>query len=221
MKKHALLAAFLGISATFSLLLPTLGQAEAVRGDNPPPSAVRTYFFECDDGSSYVLRTRPDEAWIFLAGDARRLSPFPAEKGTKYGGGGFEIHIQGENAQIVETGKSPRQCRNNGRKAVWERAKLDGADFRAVGNEPGWELLIIDGRIILDTDYGTTRIEVPLPTPSTDRKKRTTVWKTEGLTLQITGKRCADTMADEAYESTVTVILPGGQTLQGCGKALH
>ena len=203
-----------------AIVTVTRQDIEACRQGNPPLSAIETYVFECDDGSSYVMRTRPDEAWIFLPQGSPRLSPVSTSSGKRYAGEGFAVHILGETAQILVPGQAPKQCRNNRRKAVWERAKLDGADFRAVGNEPGWDLVIMDDRIVLNTDYGATRIVVPLPQPVTDQKNRTTVWKARDLTLEVIGRPCSDTMADETYESTVTVRLPE-QTLHGCGMALH
>ncbi len=211
---------YAGVFTITHLLTLSAGEVKACHQGNPPPSVVQTYVFECEDQSTYVVRTRPDGAWIFLPQGSSRLSPAPADHGDRYTGGDFEISIQGESAQIQEPGQTPKRCRNNPRRAVWERAKLDGADFRAVGNEPGWDLVIIDGRIVLNTDYGTTRIEVPLPKPVIDQKSRTTVWKTQPLTLEVIGRPCSDTMADEHYESTVTVRLPN-QTLRGCGMALH
>ena len=51
--------------------------------------------------------------------------------------------------------KAHKDCKNNLRKAIWEHAKLNGVDFRAVGNEPGWVLEISNKtEILFTTDYG-------------------------------------------------------------------
>jgi len=193
---------------------------EACRSGKPPPSRVTTYVFECDDNSSYVVRAKPGGAWIFRPQGSLYLPGAPEDTGNKYSAKGFEIHIKGETALIREPAGKPKQCLNNRRRAVWERAKLDGADFRAAGNEPGWVLLIMKGRITLNTDYGATRIEAPLPEPVTDQENRTTLWETAEFTVEISAKPCRDSMSEDEYESTVVVRLPG-KTLYGCGKALH
>jgi len=192
----------------------------ACRRGNPPPSKITTYVFECDDNSSYVVRAKPGGAWILRHQGSLHLPAAVADSGQKYTGQGFEIHIRGERALIAEPGGERKQCRNNRRSAVWERAKLDGADFRAAGNEPGWVLLIMNGRAILNTDYGTIRIEAALPEPVTDQENRITIWETDQFTLEISAKPCRDSMSGDEYESTVVVRLPD-KTLYGCGKPLH
>jgi len=101
------------------------------------------------------------------------------------------------------------------------KAKLDGADFRAVGNEPGWNLVIMAGRsIILNSRLGTSRIEVPLPKSVIDNQARSARWDAGDLILEITGKPCRDTMSGEQFESTDNVTTKTA-TLRGCGRALH
>jgi len=209
-----------GTFELYSIVTLSRQGVEACRNGDPPSSKLHTYVFACADRSNYVVRTRPGSAWVFRPEGSLQLSEVPGNAGTRFVGEDFELHIQGETAQITEAGAKPKPCRNDRRKAVWERAKLNGADFRAVGNEPGWELLIIDGRIILTTDYSVTHIEAPLPPAVTDQKTLTTVWKCNALTVEASARRCRDTMTDTAYESTVTVRLPG-KTLHGCGMALH
>ena len=107
------------------------------------------------------------------------------------------------------------------RRAVWERAKLDGADFRAVGNEPGWSLEIIAGdRILLITDYGASRVELPLPEPYVDQTNRRTRWDAGEFIVEVMGRPCRDSMSGELFDTEVSVQWQG-QTLSGCGRALH
>ena len=129
--------------------------------------------------------------------------------------------VDGEAARFGEVGEDMSSCRNDRRRAVWEKAKLDGADFRAVGNEPGWNLEIQEGtRIVLIADYGASRVELPLPQPSVDRRNRTTLWDAGDLVLAVIGRPCRDSMSGESFESEV-VVTWGEQTLRGCGRALH
>ena len=116
-------------------------------------------------------------------------------------------------------------CKNNRAMAIWEDAKLRGVDFRAIGNEPGWNLEIIKSeKIVFVGDYGQERYEFITTEPSIDRQARTTVYDVQNdkheLSVIILGRRCNDTMSGEAFETTVSVILDG-KKYRGCGKALH
>lgn len=109
--------------------------------------------------------------------------------------------------------------------AIWEHAKLNGVDFRAVGNEPGWYLEIRNGdKIVFISDYGTSRYEFAASEPLTDQKKHTNIYQTDAggknLRVVIEGRQCRDTMSGEYFETTVRVRLDQ-KKYQGCGRALH
>ena len=120
---------------------------------------------------------------------------------------------------------SNRNCRNDRRAAIWEHAKLNGADFRAVGNEPGWHMEISNKHdIVLVFDYGQSRFQFENATITASPEDRRTSYLADNGTNRIEvillGKSCQDTMADEDYETTVTVILDERE-LNGCGRPLH
>ena len=192
----------------------------------PNPEAVaavetRTYAFVCDKGLAFTARTGPTEAWVFLPGETRKLSQVPIKTGKRYRDAVFELSIDGQAAQLAGPDGGVEWCRNDPRRAVWERAKLDGVDFRAVGNEPGWSLEIIAGdRILLITDYGGSRVELPLPEPDVDQTNRRTRWDAGKIIVDVTGRPCRDSMSGELFDTEVSVQWQG-QTLSGCGRALH
>ena len=180
-----------------------------------------TYVFMCDAQTAFTVRTTGAEAWVFRPEGTLMLPAVPATAGAKYSDGAFELWIDGEQARFGESGSELQRCRNDRRRAVWEKAKLDGADFRAVGNEPGWSLEILgESRIVLIADYGASRVERPLPQPMIDQEARTTRWDTGELIVEVIGAPCRDSMSGESFESTV-VVTWGVQTLKGCGRALH
>ena len=104
---------------------------------------------------------------------------------------------------------------------VWHAAKLRGVAFRAIGQEPGWLLEITNGEeILLLTDYGKNKQSYPYVEPREDKAARKTVFQLNDNTkVLIEGKSCNDTMSDESFEVTVTVV-QGEKKLQGCGRAL-
>ena len=113
----------------------------------------------------------------------------------------------------------------DGQTSPWERAKLAGADFRAIGNEPGWDLEIRDGdRIDFTYDYGAHSVSLPILNRQVDTERRQTRYRasdsSEVMQVLIEGIRCSDTMSDRVYSVTVQVQF-GVTVYQGCGAALH
>ena len=188
-----------------------------------PPAArdTETYLFVCEDGSTYTVRTTGESAWIFLLEGTLELPGVKVESGESYSDGHFELRIEEGRARLGPAGGELDSCFNDRRRAVWERAKLDGADFRAVGNEPCWHFEILRGEeIVLVTDYGAARIELPLPQPVVNREERSTRWDAGEIVVEVLGRQCLDTMSGEAFESKVRVVW-GSRVLEGCGRALH
>lgn len=104
---------------------------------------------------------------------------------------------------------------------VWHAAKLRGVAFRAVGQEPGWLLEIINGEeILLVMDYGQERLSFPYVEAREDKAARKSVFQMEPDTsVLIEGKPCVDSMSGESFQTTVIVTLEG-RNLKGCGRAL-
>lgn len=107
----------------------------------------------------------------------------------------------------------------------WDAAKMDGASFRAVGNEPGWDLTIYrDSLILFNTNYGEDQYAFPEPTRGEDPSAQPYIQRgeTDDHTIEVALSEgpCADTMADKSYETTVVVTLDD-QTYNGCGQGLY
>ena len=181
----------------------------------------KTFVFVCDDGTSYTVQARETEAWVFRPGGSLRLPEVASEEGAQYSDGRFEVRIDGQQALLGEVPGELQRCVNDSRAAVWEAAKLDGVDFRAVGNEPGWHLEIREqSRIILVADYGASRVEAPLPEPTEDTGTDTTRWDAGELIVEVRICPCFDTMSGEEFSSRV-VVHWRDRTLRGCGRPLH
>ncbi len=161
---------------------------------------------------------------MFLPETTAALPRVPAGSGARYSEGGINYWSQGEEALLEYGGAEHLTCANNRRRAVWEHAKLNGADFRAVGNEPGWHLEIYPRRTVLVTDYGERRYEFETAEPVVSHEERRTIYETSdrGLHIMVVleGRECRDTMSDEVFETTVAVKLDDA-TYRGCGRALH
>ena len=192
-----------------------------------PTSPPATYFFECE-GLEFTARHDQRGVYLFLPGRTLLLAETPSGSGAQYTDGQSTFWSKGEEALLEVGGKTYSQCRNNRRRAVWEDAKLNGVDFRAVGNEPGWYLEIYDKgtpeKIDFVGDYG----QVYYTFPSVQREARETrerkryTARIGGHQLEVTLEKgpCLDDMSGEAFETSVTVKL-NNRSYRGCGKALH
>jgi len=181
-----------------------------------------TMAYECDAGASFVATVRRDTAWVFLPSGTRSLPPVETGPGTQYSDGTTTLRIMGEEATVETPAGILVGCRNNRARAAWEHAKLLGADFRAIGNEPGWILTIAPDSIVLVSDYGTTR-HAFLTTPAEAEGRRTLYRTASGdrtLEVVLEAGGCRDTMSGEAFETRVTVALDGRE-MRGCGRPLH
>lgn len=187
------------------------------------PETGRTFVFTCSDGLKFVARTTVDgKAWLFLSSATLNLQQ--AASGI-YLSDGVMFKVEAEQAQLEEPGGNHLDCRNDRRQAIWEHAKLSGADFRAIGNEPGWNMEIRQqSRLILVTSYGSERFEFDLPEPKINQQARSTVYEIrqagKEVILMISGEFCRDSMSGEEFSSKVDISI-NGKPLQGCGRALH
>ena len=97
-------------------------------------------------------------------------------------------------------------------------------DFRAVGQEPGWQLEIRQGAEMRFTyDYGknsavtsAARVKV---NSSTGTRTYHAVAEANDLRVEIVPVACADSMSGRPFAATVTVTL-NGRSFRGCGEAL-
>ncbi len=84
------------------------------------------------------------------------------------------------------------------------RMRSCGVDFRALGNEPGWNLEISEaGSIVFVGDYGQSEYRFPTPEPSVDQDARRTTYTVEDeghqVVVVLEGRRCQDTMSGESF----------------------
>ena len=166
-----------------------------------------------------------EKAWLFLRRDTIQLPPVPAASGVKFDNGEHVFWIKGDEAMLNTPKRKHKDCRNNLHQAIWEHAKLNGVDFRAVGNEPGWLLEISNkAEILFVTDYGQSRYSFVGAGVSSATQGLTTIYEARNdqgqIEIKLTAERCGDTMSDEKFPVTVNVLLNQSE-YNGCGKALY
>jgi membrane-bound inhibitor of C-type lysozyme len=210
------------LGAAVAALACSVEQADEAASERVEPAS--TFVYECDDGYGFVARIQGETAWVFLPETSAALPHVAAASGARYSEGGITYWSKGEEALLEVRGTEHLTCANNRRSAVWEHAKLNGADFRAVGNEPGWLLEIYPRRMVLVTDYGENRYEFETPDPVENPEERRTTYEAADrgvhVLVVLEGRECRDTMSDEEFETTVAVRL-NETTYRGCGRPLH
>lgn len=186
---------------------------------------AQTYVYECPDDFSFVARTETDRAWLFLPGTTLELALIQSTSGTNYTNGSVSFW-RNNNEAVVESGEIKHTgCKNNRARAIWEHAKLNGVDFRALGNEPGWYMEISNRQdILLVTDYGQQTYRFTSAIINSKPHERTTSYHAQSngnsVEIVIKGTPCQDSMSGEAFSAAVTVLI-NNKRYMGCGKALH
>jgi len=206
---------------TASLAQPDAGSPD-VASDGGRTDRRRVLAFDCQ-GQYVVAEFSEQQAWLFLPGATVKLPRKVSASGAHYGDESVSFWSKGEEASLEQHGARVK-CRVDRRNTPFEAAKLDGADFRALGNEPGWELVMYYDRIRFTWDYGNEQAEFPATQPVTDQQRASSVWasKAGGMNIEILLQAlpCFDTMSGDGFETTVTVKLDGRE-FHGCGRALH
>lgn len=210
--------------------------------DNPGELEILVYQPECQPDQPKTIAT---ESQVFMADDMQftayygddmvslilpdsRMVKLPLVKsasGAKFSDGITTFWTKGEEAFIELEGNEYHALAIDDSLDPWEKARRQGIDFRAVGNEPGWMVEIWDNDVIVFTgDYG--EVQITAPVGEAERNPQTGdltyLAQTEILNLTITIEETpyTDTMSGEVFPRTVTVNF-NGQEYQGGGQELR
>jgi len=189
----------------------------------PPQSTpVRTAAYVCGDGARLEMLVEGQTAMrLFPPGRATvALRRVRAASGARYRGAGAEVWDKGGRA-LYDPADGPRvRCDRLNGKASWAEAAADGADFRALGQEPGWIATVSDGRLRAELDYGSRTVTALVEHTETAGG---TVWSGEAeagaLRLTARDELCRDAMSGHAFPTTVVLELDGAR-YAGCGRWL-
>jgi uncharacterized membrane protein len=107
---------------------------------------------------------------------------------------------------------------------VWERAKEEGVQFRAVGNEPGWMVEVRDDKKIeFVNDYGSLEIKAPVDDLWLGPAGEDKIYYVENDVIQfqviIMKKSYQDNMSGEVFPYQVRVVFPS-KSYVGGGRLL-
>ncbi len=175
------------------------------------------------DAPRYAARTEPTEEYL---GKEYKLAPGSLKPLARRGQvrvmqvacGGNPWSVLG--ATLIEVDRDRAI-------APWDGVFFELArdrDFRAVGQEPGWQLeMRMGSEMRLTYDYGKGSAVTPAARVQLDGKTGTRTFhaRTEAndLRVEIVPVACQDSMSGKSYPATVTVTL-NDRSFRGCGESL-
>lgn len=189
--------------------------------------ASGTAHFRCESGQLLTIRFDNSANKAFLSGgdsDERALDGRPVASGILYESPMESIRGKGDVIQYARGRMAPSECVQilEGQHRILVERRAAGIQWRALGQEPGWIVEVkADGGLEAQLDYGQRRIT----TPPADREGEngTTRWTAQtgagSLDLTVNRGACNDTMSDDRYWFTATLVVDG-QTLRGCAQPL-
>lgn len=195
---------------------PEEEKAEVIRQTN--------WAWDCDDGRYLVSRMTDDGMQLYIDQEQRDLKPARSASGAKYETKGLSFWNKGKEATL-ETGGKTIVCKINEYQSTWVDAKLRGADFRAVGHEPGWYLELfstVESLLVIDDGEERFRFVAEGPQAMDDSPGDVFSGQARGLSIkvEITAEPCLDSKIDVEYQTTVQVNV-GGRVLRGCGNPVQ
>lgn len=218
------------ICVLMCLSLAACGGSGWIRGDSAGASDFQpderplatTLVYDCN-GYDFIARLGPGEMALWLPDQYVVLSQVRSASGTLYEEGDITFWSKGDDAMLTTAEQSHTNCQLQPHRVPWEDARRRGVDFRAVGNEPGWQLEIHSGkRMLFEFDYGMQRIMVQDPKwVDTDTTRAYSGVSAErNLNVEIVEQACVDSMSGEQFPDRVVVRLDN-QQYEGCGQHLE
>lgn len=180
--------------------------------------------FQCGDLAIDAQFDDDESARLSLPWTLVELDLQPAASGARYAAEGVEFWTRGQDrARLTLPDHESVDCQPRDRLSPWTQAMIDGVDFRAVGNEPGWHLEArhedADLRLVLD--YGSSELDFAgtleiLPDQAGYRAE------SPGNLAEVTLEQadCTDTMVGWVFPVTVTMQI-NDRSLTACGRFLN
>jgi uncharacterized membrane protein len=195
------------------------------QGSEPRPAASvpGTYVYACADGYTFAVDVAGDSATIELVTREHTLPRVPAASGARYEANDLVFWVQGAEAMLDAGPSQHRDCQAARAESPWDKARLLGVEFRALGQEPGWIVDVHPDRWIRYLgDYGETRLAFPAAAPRRDGASITYSTEAGDHALEVVFRRtpCRDAMSGQPFDFTVSLRVDG-RTLDGCGRRLQ
>lgn len=191
------------------------GREEAVAG---------WHSFQCGDIAVDARFEDDEAASLSLPWALVDLALQPAASGARYTGESVEFWTRGQDQALLTLGEDEAiECQRRDALSPWTQAMIDGVDFRAVGNEPGWHLEARhdDGHLLLVLDYGAHRLEFVDTLEVLDDQAGYRAESPGNLAeVGLEAVDCQDSMVGWVFPVTVTLQL-NDRRMTACGRFLN
>ena len=201
-----------------------LAAAACLPRTTPAPMVTmdETWVYTCSPSFQFGARVMPEVVSLRLPTRTTAMPRVGASTGTRYAAGDVELTRRGETATLRIGSERYSDCTGQRAETPWAEARLLGAEFRAVGREPVWNLEIDDdgrrARFLLE---GSSEIYLPLN--ETERVGSAISYQavSDGHSLGITidAQPCPNAMLGQGLTHTVRLAVDGFPYV-GCGRML-
>lgn len=182
-----------------------------------------TRVYTCPDGFRFSARVDAGEAHLDLGTRRLSLARDPSGPDTRYTDGETLFETRNGEATIEIDASIRSGCRGRDAADPWRAAALRGVDLRALGQEPGWSVEVVQGEWMRLIATGREGMLIA-PDPARERTESGatvyTGWADgQRLRLRLTESACTDAMSGESHPLTASLTL-GGRELRGCARRL-
>ena len=184
--------------------------------------------FQCADlGVGATFDEGGDSVRLSFSGQRLELPAVDAATGFRFADdAGNELwSAGGDQTALILAGQERRECFRSNRPSPWDVAADNGIDFRAIGQEPGWLVELVEGEgdggatLTAHLDYGQRLLEADGLQREGDSWSGQAADDT-GVTLTVEERACADAMSGEQFRAGATLVVDGEQ-YEGCGAWLQ
>ncbi|MCP1675368.1 putative lipoprotein [Natronocella acetinitrilica] len=190
---------------------------------NSGPLAGEWHSFQCGDVAVDAAFETDGQVSLSLPWGRVELYEVPAASGARFDDGDIEFWTRGsDQARLTTAGTESIDCSPRDSLSPWTRAMLQGVDFRAVGNEPGWHVEVIEEEMlmILTRDHGALHQVFEDIEVLADQAGYRAESGGKDVVVTLDSAPCQDTNVGWTFPLTVSLGI-NGQTLQACGRFLR
>lgn len=189
---------------------------------DPEPMPAEWHSFQCGDIAVDASFDADARVSLSLPWKLVELPLVRAASGARFADDEIEFWTRGsDQARLTLPDEETFECILRDSLSPWTRAMIDGVDFRAVGNEPGWHVEVMhdEGLLFLTLDYGTNRLEFEDVEVLADQAGYRAESPGNEVEITIEHATCQDSMVGWPFPVRVEMRL-NDLELQACGRFL-
>ena len=190
------------------------------KGQSMAPRKAQHVVYVCANRQHFVVRHQAEGVFVFRDGVDRLL---PRVEENIFASDSIVLTLDSP-AILQLAGERLTACLVENRRAdslnAWERAALQGVNFRASGSQSAWTLEIIDEQVVLSPGAGEDRVEMQITSVVDDLTAGELRHATNSVELLWETVECTDSSSETVLPLTVSFEYQG-ENYRGCGRRLN